>query len=115
MLQNSALRRPVSRRTDAHRPSVYALVQVANGNEKDVVHLLNELPEVRRVETIRGPYDLVVHLNTADASPVRAIDGVERVVTLIGSDGFRHRHAASRPTTSTSRTRFDLNPCEATA
>lgn len=69
--------------------SAYILIQTEVGRSGQVVRALKDVPGVKRVDGVTGPYDVVVLGEAADLDslaksvvmPVQAIDGITRTLT----------------------------------
>ena len=68
----------------------YVLIETEKGRPHEVVEQLRTLPEIRSVEVVIGPYDIVAVADTADLNAVgdlitgeiHAIDGIIRTTAF---------------------------------
>lgn len=71
--------------------SAYVLLRIKPGKDRDVLHNVKELNQVKRVETVYGEYDMLLKveigrleaLDTFIFDTIRTIKGVEASTTLI--------------------------------
>ncbi|MBI2935664.1 MAG: Lrp/AsnC ligand binding domain-containing protein [Chloroflexi bacterium] len=69
----------------------YILIEVLPSKSPEVVRSLGTLSEVKAVDRVTGPYDVVAVIEAADLSAVgalltgkvHAIDGIRRTVTCV--------------------------------
>lgn len=69
--------------------SAYILIQTEVGRSGQVVRSLKDVPGVKRVDGVTGPYDVIVLGEAADLDslaksvvlPVQSIDGITRTLT----------------------------------
>jgi len=66
---------------------IYVLVNTHYGHESRVAEKIRSIPEVRFVEQVYGPYDLIFeaygHNLTQLVQSVRKIDQVQTILTLV--------------------------------
>jgi DNA-binding Lrp family transcriptional regulator len=69
----------------------YVLLKVSPGDERNIVRLLNELPEVKDINELYGEWDIIIKVavkNIEELDPllsenIRVIKGVELTSTMI--------------------------------
>ena len=71
--------------------TAFVLIKVKPGMDRDVLKAVEELPEVKEVETVYGEYDMLLKISVGNMDEldsfifdtVRRIRGVEGTTTLI--------------------------------
>lgn len=58
--------------------AAYALIQLSDGNVKEVLQRLRRLSIVDRVDAVKGPYQLIARLAVDDSTALRSIEGIAR-------------------------------------
>lgn len=73
--------------------TAYVLVRVKPGQDREVLQIIQKLPQVKDVVTVYGEYDLIVKIEVADLQKldvfifdtVRTLSGVEVTTTLLAT------------------------------
>jgi DNA-binding Lrp family transcriptional regulator len=71
--------------------TAYVLLRIKPGKDRNVLHTVKELAQVKAVETVYGEYDMLIQvgikklevLDTFIFDTIRTIEGVESSTTLI--------------------------------
>ena len=75
--------------------NAYILLETASGAIRDVANMLREIEELKSVDVVTGPYDIIAVVNTPDvatlgdllAEKVRTIPGIVKTTTCISVRG----------------------------
>ncbi len=69
----------------------FVLIETAVGKSKEVVASLGQMADVKSVDTVTGPYDIITiveaetlnNIGDVVTSKIHAIDGISRTVTCL--------------------------------
>jgi len=69
----------------------FILIETAVGKTKEVVSILNKLEDLKSVDTVTGPYDIIAVIEAEDLNKIgdlitgkiHAIEGISRTVTCL--------------------------------
>ncbi len=69
----------------------FVLIETAVGKTKEVVSILNKIEDLKSVDTVTGPYDIIAVLEAEDLNKIgdlitgkiHAIEGISRTVTCL--------------------------------
>ena len=69
----------------------FILIETAVGKTKEVVSILNKLEDLKSVDTVTGPYDIIAVIEAEDLNKIgdlitgkiHAIEGITRTVTCL--------------------------------
>ncbi len=69
----------------------FVLIETAVGKTKEVVSILNKIEDLKSVDTVTGPYDIIAVLEAEDLNKIgdlitgkiHAIEGITRTVTCL--------------------------------
>jgi len=69
----------------------FILIETAVGKTKEVVSILNKLEDLKSVDTVTGPYDIIAIIEAEDLNKIgdlitgkiHAIEGISRTVTCL--------------------------------
>jgi len=69
--------------------SAYILMNVNAGKAKEIQEIIGVIDDVKSIDTVSGPYDLIAIIETSDhnrlakivVEEIQSIDGVEKTIT----------------------------------
>jgi DNA-binding Lrp family transcriptional regulator len=69
----------------------FVLIETAVGKTKEVVSILNKIEDLKSVDTVTGPYDIIAVIEAEDLNKIgdlitgkiHAIEGISRTVTCL--------------------------------
>ena len=69
----------------------FALIETAVGKTKEVVSILEKMEDLKSIDTVTGPYDIIAVIEAEDLNKIgdlitgkiHAIEGISRTVTCL--------------------------------